>query len=113
MVFFGGASLLRPDEYDGDLVTIHAISLRWLDRKKWLQKLSQKAGHPWLVDEEEHQQYAWSWVMTAPIGDTIYRREGLWFVVEARVGHKILLTNYEDQCFEALRLSVIDLHAMD
>ena len=51
--------------------------------------------------------------MTAPIGDTIYRREGLWFVVEARVGHKILLTNYEDQCFEALRLSVIDLHAMD
>ena len=101
----------RPD----DLLCIRAITLSWLDgkrRNRWLKRLTHKAGRIWLLDEDE-QQDAWSWVLRAPVGDTLHRHEGLWFVLNARVGNKVLLANYEDQCFEALRISAVDLHSMD
>lgn len=104
--------LSAKDDESDVLLNIEAVTLHWLDGKRWLRKLSQKAGHMWLLDESE-QKDAWSWVLTAPIGDTLHRREGLWFVLEKRVGNKILLTNYEDQCYEALRVTCIDFEAMD
>ena len=95
-----------------DSLCIRAITLSWLDGKRWHKKISNKLGRIWLMDEGE-QQDAWSWVLTAPVGDSLHRHEGLWLVLYARKGNKILLANYEDQCYEALRIYVLDLNSMD
>ena len=93
-------------------IDIRGRSLPWLDGKRWLKRLSVKAGCEWLADEAE-QKDAWLWVLRAPIGDTLHRHEGLWLILEARVGNKVLLANYEDQCYEALRIYYVDVNAMD
>ena len=93
-------------------IDVRGISLPWLDGKRWLKRLSVKAGCEWLVDEAE-QNDAWLWVLRAPIGDTLHRHEGLWLILEARVANLVLLANYEDQCYEALRIYYVDVNAMD
>ena len=95
-----------------DLLCIRATTLSWLDGKRWHKKISHKLGRVWLMDDE-WQQDAWSWVRRAFVGDSLHRHEGLWLVLYARQGNKVLLANYEDQCYEALRIYALDLNSMD
>ena len=83
-------------------IDIRGRSLPWLDGKRWLKRLSVKAGCEWLADEAE-QKDAWLWVLRAPIGDTLHRHEGLWLILEARVGNKVFLPIMR---ISATRLSV-------
>ena len=48
----------------------------------------------------------WAWLLVAHKGDVIHRHEGLWYecVQLSENAERMLLFNYEEQEFEALRL---------
>ena len=82
------------------------VTLPWLDRKRWCRRLGQKIGTPWLEDDPD-RLYMIQWAAIAKIGDTWRRHEDLWLVIEERKGAKVLLADYEEGVYRALRITVV------
>ena len=95
----------------------YVVKLPWIQRNRWKSCLTKKAGRPWLEDDcEARKRTMLQWLSWADKGDAWHRDEELWLTFEDRHQHFVLLANYIDQQFEALRLELapaIDLNAMD
>ena len=93
------------------------VKLPWIDRKRWKSYLTKKAGRPWLEDDcADRKQTMLQWLSCSDAGDAWHRDEELWLTFEERHQNHVLLANYIDQQFEALRLEfapAMDLNAMD
>ena len=90
---------------------ISVLRLELLQHSKWRSRLWLKMGSCWLHDSDD-QRDLWHWVIRAEPGDQIHRREELLYEMRARdCGsgmHRILLFNFEDQIYEALRITYDD-----
>ena len=89
----------------GGLSNVHVVYLPILQNYKWRSRLWLKIGWSRL-DGFDEQMDLWAWLLSAQKGDMIHRREGLWYecVNLSKNTKHMLLFNYENQEFEALRL---------
>ena len=94
----------------------HVVTLSWLDRRRWRRKLHNKVGSPWLDDDPDRQHYI-DWAAISNLGDCCHRSEDLWLEIQERVGHTVLLADYSEQCYRALRFMyspvAVKLNEMD
>ena len=98
------------------LLCVHYVELSLLEPRKWRSRLWLKIGSSWHEGSDD-QEDLWTWVLSADNGEMIHRREGLLYEVCARVSHHVLLFNFEEQNYEALRLVYakpsLDVNEMD
>ena len=93
-----------------------AVTIPWLDRRRWCRRLGREIGTPWLADDPD-RFYMIQWAAIANIGDAWHRHEDLWLVIEERKGATVLLADYEEGVYRALRITVatpaVNLQEMD
>ena len=98
------------------VVEAHYVTLPWIHRDRWKKRLTQKIGDLWL-DHDVDRACRLRWLNVADIGEGWHKDEDLWLVVQERCSNRILLANFIDQCWEAVRLdyetSFLDLNSMD
>ena len=96
-------------------IDARVVRIPWLQRSRWKRYVKQKVGMPWLESDPD-RRYMIEWAFVFNVGEMWHRDEALWLIIDDRWEAQVLIANYFERHYEALRFvfpTVIDLHTMD